>query len=195
MPDTSTAQPIPSNATLVKATSISVVVAGLLLVVAVLPAEYGVDPTGIGKALGLTTLSKTTEAAPAASATTAAAATSASPAETVAKRSKPYYSNTTQVVLAPGQGTEVKAVMQAGETMVFSWSTDGGLVRFDMHGEPPNAGDKFTSYWKDADKSSGHGAFVAPFTGTHGWFWANRGTAPVTVTLLTSGYYDSIGQR
>ncbi len=193
MPDAS-AQPLPSHATLIKATVVSMVVAGLLLVVAVLPAEYGIDPTGIGKSLGLTTLSETGKAGPS-PATAPTSPTAAMPAETVDKRPNPYYSNTTKVVLAPGQGTEVKASMQVGETLVFSWSTDGGLVRFDMHGEPPNAGDTFTSYWKDADKSSGHGAFVAPFTGTHGWFWANRGSAPVTVTLLTSGFYESIGQR
>ncbi len=35
---------------------VALLAAGLLLVVAVLPAEYGVDPTGIGRALGLTAM-------------------------------------------------------------------------------------------------------------------------------------------
>ena len=35
----------------------ALLVAGIILVVAVLPAEYGVDPTGIGRRLGLTAMS------------------------------------------------------------------------------------------------------------------------------------------
>ena len=41
---------------LVRGTLIAAVVAGIVLTVAVLPAEYGIDPTGAGKALGLTVL-------------------------------------------------------------------------------------------------------------------------------------------
>ena len=40
------------------ATVFAVVVAAVILVVAVLPAEYGVDPLGAGKLLGLTQLAE-----------------------------------------------------------------------------------------------------------------------------------------
>jgi threonine/homoserine efflux transporter RhtA len=39
---------------LVRSTIVALVVAGLLLVAVVLPAEYGIDPTGVGRVLGLT---------------------------------------------------------------------------------------------------------------------------------------------
>lgn len=45
---------LPSTRTLVRSTVISAIVAIVLLVTTVLPAEYGVDPTGIGRTLGLT---------------------------------------------------------------------------------------------------------------------------------------------
>ncbi len=45
---------LPSGEQLVRSTVIAAAVAAVLLVVAVLPAEYGVDPTGIGRLLGLT---------------------------------------------------------------------------------------------------------------------------------------------
>ena len=44
---------LPSSAQLVKSTIIAAVSAVVILVTVVLPAEYGIDPTGVGKALGL----------------------------------------------------------------------------------------------------------------------------------------------
>ena len=43
----------PSPASLRRASVIAVVIAVVLVVTAVLPAEYGVDPTGIGRRIGL----------------------------------------------------------------------------------------------------------------------------------------------
>jgi hypothetical protein len=45
---------LPSSAKLIKSTIVAAVVAAFLLVAAILPAEYGIDPTGVGKVLGLT---------------------------------------------------------------------------------------------------------------------------------------------
>jgi hypothetical protein len=44
----------PSGATLRRATVAALIVAVIVSLVAVLPAEYGIDPTGVGKRLGLT---------------------------------------------------------------------------------------------------------------------------------------------
>ena len=44
----------PTSRQLIRSTLLAVVVAALLLVTCVLPAEYGVDPTGVGRLLGLT---------------------------------------------------------------------------------------------------------------------------------------------
>ena len=45
---------LPGAARLLKSTLLAIAVAAVLLVTTVLPAEYGIDPTGIGRALGLT---------------------------------------------------------------------------------------------------------------------------------------------
>ena len=44
----------PSAGRLLRSTAIAVVVAAFILATVVLPAEYGVDPTGLGRVLGLT---------------------------------------------------------------------------------------------------------------------------------------------
>ena len=49
---------LPSTGRLLKSTGIAAAVAGALLVFVVLPAEYGVDPTGAGSLLGLTEMGR-----------------------------------------------------------------------------------------------------------------------------------------
>ena len=44
---------LPSSSQLFKSTIIALAVAGVLLLCVVIPAEYGTDPTGVGKLLGL----------------------------------------------------------------------------------------------------------------------------------------------
>jgi hypothetical protein len=52
------ASELPSSSQLLKSTGIAAVVAGALLVMVVLPAEYGVDPIGTGSLLGLTEMGR-----------------------------------------------------------------------------------------------------------------------------------------
>ena len=194
---------LPTTRSLFKATAVAALVAAVVLITAVLPAEYGIDPTGIGERMGLKSLSAgspaPTEApsqevqaqagaAPQDSALSAPAALSA-----VWKSPSPYRSDQLSLTLRPDEGAEIKAVMRRGERLVFTWAVDGGVVNFDMHGEKTDAKkDEFTSYWKGRAAATGHGAFEAPFDGTHGWYWRNRGKQPVTVKVQTSGFYEKL---
>lgn len=175
---------LPSGRSLMKASLVALAVAGALLVGAILPAEYGIDPTGIGTTLGLTALHAAGE--------TGAAAEG--PARgPLTKSAGPYRTDTLTVPLAPRQGAEIKAVMDQGQSFVFHWTAEGGPVYFDMHGEPPDAPkDVFTSFWIGASQASASGTFEAPFKGVHGWYWENRGDTPVTIRLTTSGFYETL---
>ena len=200
--NTHNTHPLPTMPQLIKATGLALLAAGVILITTVLPAEHGIDPTGIGKALGLTRLSdsgettsplvavasKVTPPTPAAE----VAPGGNTPAATVTKSEVPYRSEEMMLTLQPDEGSEIKAVMRKGEQFVFSWAAQGGDVNFDMHGERPNAGDQFTSYWKDKQQTSAQGIFVAPFDGTHGWYWRNRGDKPVTVKVKVSGFYEKL---
>ena len=203
-----TSQGLPSSATLLKATAVAALVAALVLLLFVLPAEYGIDPTGIGTRIGLTAMSQpppeeepietapeAPAAAPATPATSESTVTPISALDAVWKSDRPFRTDEMSLTLKPNEGGEIKAQMQVGDRMMFTWVAEGGAVNFDMHGEELGAGqDDFTSYWKGRGETSGHGAFQAPFAGTHGWFWRNRGTAPVTVRVKTSGYYEKLFQ-
>ena len=198
--------PLPSLPQLIKATSVALLVSAAILIAIVLPAEHGIDPTGIGKALGLTTLSAPSGEAESAlipddsaatlppSRVAAAAPVAQTPVAPVSKSEVPFRSDEMMLTLQPGEGTEIKASMRKGEQFVFTWTAEGGKVNFDMHGERPNAGAAFTSYWKDKQQTSAQGTFVAPFDGTHGWFWRNRGDQPVRVKVKVSGFYEILQQ-
>ncbi len=190
---------LPTTRSLLKATAIAAAVAALVLLMAVLPAEYGIDPTGIGARLGLKSLSVTPSAPAPAPEPQAAVSPPASPLpgpsalSTVWKSPSPYRSDELSLTLRPDEGAEIKALMRKGERLVFSWTAAGGAVNFDMHGEMPDAKkDEFTSYWKGRAASDGHGAFEAPFDGSHGWYWRNRGKDAVTVKVKTSGFYEKL---
>lgn len=183
---------LPTLPQLGKATAVALAVAGAILVGAVLPAEYGIDPSGIGKALGLTRLNggarPAAEVTPAASPSAGAAATAP-----VARTAHAFRSDEMTITLLPGEGAEIKAAIGKGERFVFSWSSEGGPVKSDMHGEPLNAGPRdFSTYWKTARQESGRGSFTAPFDGIHGWYWRNKGSAPVTIHVQVSGFHDKL---
>ncbi len=187
---------------LIKATVLAIIVAGVVLVSTVLPAEFGIDPTGVGKMLGLTALSSPSAQAasqpagqPSAPAKPAKGMESPGPVTQppgglVIKSKIPYRSDEMSITLKPGEGTEIKVSMSKGEQLVYNWQSEGGPVNVDMHGEKTNDGDNSVSYWKGMQLTSDQGIFIAPYDGTHGWFWRNRSDNPVTVKIKASGFYE-----
>ena len=182
-----------SPATLAKASGGAAVAAALVLTLFVLPAEAGIDPTGVGGALGLTRMAMTGEAASEEPIAQTAPVPAGAPVQNAIAKTTPMRSDEMTVTLPPHSGTEVKAHMTKGDSFVFRWEAKGGPVKMDMHGEPPNAGgDEFTSYWKDKALTEAQGSFTAAFDGTHGWYWRNKGDTPVTITVRTSGFYKDL---
>ena len=193
---------LPSSRQLLRSTAIALVAAGALLTAIVLPAEYGIDPTGIGGALGLTQMGqiKTARSAEAAAdAKTAAApavATPAAPAPAPAAvqvaQAPSGKRDEMTITLRPGQGAEIKLDMRKGDQVEFSWQSSGGAVNFDTHGDPVNAPKNFYHGYGKGREDSVKGSLQAAFDGQHGWFWRNRGKADVSITLKTQGQYSAI---
>jgi hypothetical protein len=196
----------PSKGQILKATSVAIVVALLISFAVVLPAEYGIDPLHTGAALGLLSLSQTSAAPVVARATVGAAAPAAEDPAPVVKGvfvAQPgrYKVDSRELKLESGEGIEIKYHMQKGAGMVYSWTASRN-VQYEFHGEPDvkpaGAGeDYFESYEKDdtAGQKESHGTFNAPSTGIQGWFWDNESAGPVTIKLVTAGFYDYILQN
>lgn len=210
--DIPTRAELPTTRQLLRSTAIAIVSAGVILITIVLPAEYAIDPTGIGKAIGLAEMGeiKTQLAAEAETdrikdEAQPAPATPAAPdrrssilgsvfaelflgsarAQEAAQKSEE-----TKVTLKPGEGAEVKLEMKKGAKANFSWTVEGGVVNFDMHAD--GAGQQSTSYEKGRAVPSQEGVLEAAFDGKHGWFWRNRGKADVIVTLKVNGDFATM---
>ena len=173
------------------ATAAAIFVAGVVLVTAILPAEYGVDPVGTGRVLGLTSIagaSAAAEAAPVATALPQNLEPTRPGANT--PQSVPVRQDTVTFTIAPGQGMEYKYRMDKGASMVYSW-TATGRVGFDFHGEPEGAPKGYAESYQMGEGDRAAGSFFAPTPGIHGWFWENLTSEEVTVTLKSTGFYAS----
>jgi hypothetical protein len=189
-----TEREIPSTAKLIKSTIIAAIVAVVLLVTVVMPAEYGIDPTGIGKAIGLKRMgeikvSLAKEAA--ADQKMDESATFAEVVEATVPDTVLTQNETMQVTLAPDEGTEIKVLMAKGAAVNYSWSTDGGNANFDAHGDSSKLNINYHSYEKGSE-SEKQGTLIAAFDGSHGWFWRNRTSRKMTVTLEVNGAFTDM---
>ena len=202
---------LPTSRQLVRSTILAAAAAGALLVTVILPSEYAIDPTGVGRVLGLTAMgeikmqlaeeaaadaardSRTADTADAeASAVTAPPAAARTDAVVDASTPKAASARTDEmrVSLAPGEGAEIKVVASQGARIAYDWSVTGGHVNYDTHADAP--GIPYHGYGKGRESTGERGELVAAFDGSHGWFWRNRSGAPVTVTLRTDGGYSEI---
>ncbi|MDF1835616.1 MAG: transmembrane anchor protein [Alteraurantiacibacter sp. bin_em_oilr2.035] len=192
---------LPTSGQLLRATGIAVVAAGAILVAVVLPAEYGIDPTGAGRTLGLTQMGEIKEQLALEAAADRAAAEGSvesdmpmiaevTPQDTQQEAATDSRSDVTTLTLAPGEGAEIKVDLAEGTAVNYDWSVSGGTVNFDTHADAP--GISYHGYGKGRNSPGEQGTLVAEFDGNHGWFWRNRSGGPVTITLRTDGPYTEI---
>ena len=180
--------PLASNKKLILATVVALAISTIVYFTVILPAEYNIDPTGIGKNLGLTVLSdpETTEI------------------NTQNNIQKPLTSENTfefredrVLITVPAQkGVEYKFNIKEFGNLIYEWETQNNSdVYFDFHGEP--AGDT-TGYFESftiATTNKMKGSATVPFEGSHGWYWKNSSNQDLIIELKTSGNYQVIGLK
>lgn len=181
------AAPAPSSRALAKATGVALVAAVIVLMTAVLPAEYGIDPLGAGRALGLLDLFAANEVASAEASTPAVVA----PAEggPVYPQFSDYRVDTREFTVPPRTGMEFKYELDKGATMLYSWKATG-FVDFDFHTEPEGKPKGTSDSFEKGTAAQKRGAYTAPYNGIHGWYWENKSDRAVTLTLTSAGFYD-----
>ncbi|ESE41411.1 MULTISPECIES: hypothetical protein [Gammaproteobacteria] len=170
-----------STKTLVKASVSATVVAAIALVTFILPAEYNIDPTGVGQKLGLTSIAQAAEA-------------DGAVAVTGAQASNTEF-QTIEVVVPAGRGVEYKFAMPQYAKMTYEWMTDGDALYFDLHGEPEGDTTGYFESYTIATSNEMKGSFTAPFAGSHGWYWKNKTDKPIAVQLQVKGQYEVIGLK
>jgi hypothetical protein len=181
----------------------ALVAALIILVVAVLPAEYAIDPTGLGRAMGLTEINGPTrkleirdviggnEKVREVKVPDAGEPIPLPNPAVIQLKKVDAETRTLTVVLKGGAETEIKTILDAAQVIVYSWKADGEVYT-DFHGHDPSMGQGFVRYEEQQTGHEGHGSLVAPFSGEHGWYWLSLEEKPVTITLTVTGYFNGI---
>jgi len=180
---------------------------GALLVIAVLPAEYGIDPTGLGETFGLDALSTKPITIAQFDADLSFNVGDYDPtAERIDQsvqglihlEDAPYHSEVIDIQIEDYGEVEYKFVMPADTTFVYSWQVleaQGDGVYYDFHGHPStedavNFPEGFEMAYAKGEGLTQSGSFTAPFAGYHGFYFMNIEEGPITVRLNISGYWD-----
>ena len=161
-------QPPPGPRAILLTMALALLAALVVLLVAILPAEFGLDPLGTGRWSGLLALSA--EANP------------------LTAKAEAHRTDYVEFELGPFQSVEYKYTMDTASPMVFSWLADGELY-YDMHAEPAGRGEEYAESFEQGNATNRSGSFAAPFTGIHGWFWENRSSRTVLLRLFAAGYF------
>ncbi|PKH02118.1 hypothetical protein CXF72_13455 [Psychromonas sp. MB-3u-54] len=170
---------VQSTQTLVKVSAFAGLFGALILMVAILPAEYDIDPTGIGAALGLTKLAN---------------AASVNPIkQTMSGQAAEFQEHNTEITVPAGAGLEYKLSLLKGNAIRYSWKSSGGKLFFDFHGEPKGDTTGYFESYTVSTTDAIKGSLTAPFDGAHGWYWKNNGSSPITIALEIEGNYKIIG--
>ena len=202
-------QPAPSSGSLLKGALFALGAATVVTVLFVLPAEYGIDPTGIGAKLGLLDLAETSDPAESGGNTIVEGTWPNIPEEFdfyepdilgdpySRTQAAKFKSDTLTIELDVGEQTEYKAIMQQGDALVYHWQLDHGeTVYTDFHADPGENAEGYPEMYyiryAESEAAESSGSLVAPFTGNHGWYWLNIEEEPITIRLEVHGYYDQV---
>lgn len=170
-----------STKTLLKASFGAVLLAVIALLSVILPAEYNIDPIGVGHRLGLTQLAIVEPKA-----TVEPNATAVPDAQLL---------QVIEVSVPAGKGIEYKFQMNQYDKMTYEWITDAQDIYFDLHGEPQGDTTGYFESYAIATLSEMKGSFTAPFTGSHGWYWKNKSDKPIAIQLIVEGQFEVIGLK
>jgi len=160
--------------------------AGLILVMFILPAEFGVDPLGTGARVGLLDLGLTGQQV---EALEQAAVAGTGQAALIVPQERAFHTETVEFTVGPREGMEYKYRLDKGEALLYSWRTSAP-VAYEFHAEPDGAPRGYAQTYEKAQASAASGTLTAPFSGIHGWYWENLSDQEITVTLTTAGYYN-----
>ena len=171
----------------------------VILVTVYLPAEHAIDPTGVGRVLGLTEMGEIKRELAEEAAQDALIHTDQSSSLidgffglfVSAAHAQEAWTDTVTFTLEPGATAEIKLVMAAGDVAQYAWVATGGRINFDLHAHGEG---QSIDYDRGRGQTERAGQIEAPFAGEHGWFWRNRDDTAVTVTLQLRGTYAEVTQ-
>ena len=196
MPDQEDIRPVAltvSGKTLALITGGGLLLGALIVVGAVMPAEFNTDPLGIGKASGISRLWAPEEKDFAGS---GALATSSD---------APKQSHIVDIPLGAADwkeaAIEYKVAMKPGQSILYKWTAtnlDGSPatvpVETDQHGHdlPAEGQPQTVIDYRKARLLADQGSLTAPIDGIFGWYFRNHSPDPIMIRLEIEGFYTLV---
>ena len=184
-----------SKGRLIAVTLGALIMAVLIVLGAILPAEFNRDPLGVGRLSGLSRLWAPDE-------------TAVDPKAGGVARAReydlPFRTDVVEIPLgeflagADRSELEYKVRMRKDATLTYAWEVVGASdprdFHFDQHGHTtPRPGEAMTvSSYRQGYGLRQQGALTAPFDGIQGWQFSNSSEKPVVVKLRLAGFYELI---
>jgi hypothetical protein len=163
--------------------------AGALFVTLVLPAEYGIDPLGTGKLLGVAAIAQPPEQEAITFKTDDVGVAAPVREGALTHYATPFNVNTAVLSIGPNEFVEYKYHMSKDASLEFTWEASGP-VEHDNHSEPDTYPDDPAISLDKRKVQKSNGTLVAPFNGLHGWYWRNMSDKPITVKVTAAGFYE-----
>lgn len=172
----------------------ALILAALIVLGAILPAEFNRDPLGVGRLSGLSRLWAPADRQVAAAAGAARAR----------EYDAPFRTDVIEIPLgdflagADKSELEYKVRMKKDATLIYAWEVIGTTeprdFHFDQHGHTtPAPGEAMAvATWRQAFGLKQQGALTAPFDGIQGWQFSNSSEKPVVVRLRLAGFYELV---
>jgi len=187
-------RPMPKGR-LIAATLGALALAALIVLGAILPAEFNRDPLGLGGLSGLSRLwaPEDRQVDPAAGGVARAR-----------EYDTPFRTDVVEIPLgdflagAERSELEYKVRMRKDATLIYAWEVIGAReprdFHFDQHGHttPAPGQPMAVATYRQAFGLRQQGALSAPFDGIQGWQFSNSSEAPVVVRLRLAGFYELI---
>ncbi len=196
MPDEQEIRPVALNVsgrTLALITGGGLALGALIVVGAIMPAEFNTDPLGIGKATGISRLW-----APEAQGFAGGGAL-ATTSET------PKASHIVEIPLGAAEwkeaAVEYKVAMKPGQSILYRWTAtnlDGTPatipIEVDLHGHdtPPEGQPETVVEYRKARLLTDQGSLTAPIDGIFGWYFRNHSPDPIMIRLEIEGFYTLV---
>lgn len=196
--------PVMGKKQLIKSIFIALLIAVVVLLTAILPAEYGIDPLGAGKLLGFSKLY--IKDAPKEAQLNfeqlkleklGSPINVPKPVEADNPPPEKQYkvqSDTINIIVPAGKGIEYKFKALKYGNVKYEWTTiNNNVVYIDFHGEvlqnnPPK--NVFYESYTLAYSNNMAGTLTVPFEGKHGWYFRNDNKEDVKITIRIKGEYE-----
>jgi hypothetical protein len=198
-PNEQPSRPMPRRRLLIW-TALALVLATLIVLGAILPAEFNRDPLRLGKLTGVIRLGAPGETK---------VDVNGSGGPQAREYPTPFRADVVEIPLgdflagADRSELEYKVRMRKDATVIYAWEVLGAAnandFHYDFHGHTtPSAAETAkgvqmtVATYKQAFGLKQQGALTAPFDGIQGWQFSNSSEKPVVVRLKLSGFYELV---